>query len=240
MKTALLYLDDPYQKSMQATVIDVIPESAAIWRLVLDQTVFYPKGGGQPTDQGVLEFADGIKGEVQQVLLKDGQVQHFVKMSREPIAGERVTGTIDWNRRFHHMRLHSAGHVIDFAMYLLGYSPNKLQPLKGDHGKKPYIVYGGKLDKEIREELQQKVDELIAKQINFSWSFQPLDVLKSVAIYLQPNLPIHKPLRALSLEGVGSVADGGTIVSNTREVGSVTIGAVKLEGNDTHVLYQVS
>ena len=52
MKTKPTYLDDPYVKEMTAQVIDVIQEREGVWRLILDQTVFYPMGGGQPTDQG--------------------------------------------------------------------------------------------------------------------------------------------------------------------------------------------
>ena len=64
MKTKPLYLEDPYLKEVEATILDVIPDRAGVWRVILDQTVFYPMGGGQPTDQGLFVFSDGAKGEV--------------------------------------------------------------------------------------------------------------------------------------------------------------------------------
>ena len=69
MKTEPIYLDDPYRKEMVGRIIDVIPEKEGVWRLILDKTVFYPMGGGQPTDQGTFLFPDGSQGEVYQVLL---------------------------------------------------------------------------------------------------------------------------------------------------------------------------
>lgn len=113
------------------------------------------------------------------------------------------------------MKTHSSGHVVDFAMYLLGYSPKTLLPMKGDHGKKPYIVYQGVLGKDIQQELETKANELVAKSMNLSTAVVPLEELQKDAIYLQPGLPTNKPLHKLTLEGVGSVADGGTQVKNT-------------------------
>lgn len=197
-------------------------------------------GGGQPTDQGKIAFANGNVADVYQVLLKDGEINHYVKMQTAPIVGQKISGTIDWDRRYKHMKIHSGGHIVDFSMYLLGYSPGLLRPLKGDHGKKPFVLYAGVLDKEIKEELQKKVDELTVSPYKFSWSFQPVEILEKEALYLQPGLPKNKPLRALKLEGVGTVADGGTIVASTQEVGKVTIVSVESSGTETTIKYQVA
>jgi alanyl-tRNA synthetase len=239
MKTKALYLHDPYQKQVEAEVIEVIPEAAGVWRVVLDQTVFYPMGGGQPTDQGTLSFASGHKGEVYQVLLKDGEIHHYVRMERAPEVGEKLVGEIDWERRYKNMKVHAAGHVIDFAMHILGYSPVVLKPIKGDHGKKPYIVYQGHLDGDIKLDLEEVSNSLVREEKRFTWSFESLEALQKRAIYLQPGLPTNKPLRSLHLEGVGAVADGGTIVANTREVGPISILSIDTVDGHTHVKYQV-
>ncbi len=239
MKTKPIYLDDPYKREMVAHIIDVIPEKEGVWRLILDETVFYPMGGGQPTDQGKFIFPDGLQGDVYQVLLKEGEINHYVKTSFCPMIGIEVKGSIDWERRYKNMRVHSAGHVIDFSMHLLGYSPSPLHPIKGDHGKKPFVLYQGVIEKEIKEELQRKCDELIANDIRFSWNFELLENIEKEAIYLQPGLPKNKPLRALKLEGVGIVADGGTIVASTREVGNVSITDIEIAEGNTCIKYQV-
>jgi alanyl-tRNA synthetase len=131
MKTVPVYLEDPYHKAMQATILDVLPEKEGVFKLILDKTIFYPMGGGQPTDQGYIIFPDGRKNEVYQVLLKDDEINHYVKTTIVPASGELIEGVIDWDRRYKNMRVHSGGHVIDFAMYLLGYSPKLLHPWKG-------------------------------------------------------------------------------------------------------------
>lgn len=239
VKTKPIYLDNPYLKEMKAQVIDANQESEGVWRFILDETVFYPMGGGQPTDQGQIIFSDGSAFEVYQVLLKEGEINHYVKISSPVFPGTEIRGIIDWERRYKNMRVHSAGHVIDFSMYLLGYSPNPLHPLKGDHGKKPFVLYQGVIENDIKNELQKKVDELIAKDINFSWNFDLLENIEKEAIYLQPGLPKNKPLRSLKLDGVGIVADGGTIVTSTKEVGNVLITNIEKADGNTCIKYQV-
>lgn len=246
MKTEPLYLTDPYLKEMNATVVEVVPEGEEQFRIILDQTVFYPMGGGQPTDQGHLIFENGISLEVFQVMLKDGEIWHYVKSKYEPVLNSKVKGTIDWDRRLKHMQIHTGGHILDFAMYLLGYSPDKLKPYKGDHGKKPYVQYLGKLETigksevELQNELQNKINELISKNLSFTWEFKPLEELQKEAIYLQPGLPTNKPLRMLKLDTVGAVADGGTILKSTSEVGGIEITKVEEITEYTVVHYQIS
>lgn len=238
MKTQQVYLEDSYLKEMDAQILEVQPEGDKRWRLLLDKTVFYPMGGGQPTDQGQLS-SDSWLAKVYQVMMKDGEIWHYVECDQTPTVGQSLHGTINWDRRYLNMRLHSAGHVVDFAMYLLGYSPKQLQPLKGDHGKKACIVYGGTLGKDIKQELENKSNELVEKDLEFSCQFVPLVELEKDAIYLQPGLPTNKPLRKLTLVGVGSVADGGTQVKKTKEVGRVMISTINEQDGNTIVSYNL-
>jgi len=238
MKTKPLYLENSYLKSMRAVVLDVTPESSGKWRVVLSETVFYPKGGGQPADQGIL-FAKGWEGKVYQVLVVDGEIIHYIESSQEPKVGLEVEGQIDWDRRYRYMRLHSAGHVIDFALFLLGYSPRKLMPIKADHGKQPTIWYQGVAEEDFREELEQKANDLVAENLAFTTAFASYDELKENAIYLQPNLPTNKPLRMLMLENVGCVADGGTQVHHTEEVGPIKILPIEVKEGNTLIRYEL-
>lgn len=239
MQTKLLYLEDSYLKEMAAKVLEVKEESPGQWRVILDQTVFYPIGGGQPTDQGKITSGNWL-GDVYLVMMKDGEVWHYIKAQSPPTVGSQVKGIINWDRRYKNMRVHSAGHVIDFALYMLGYSPQKLLPQKGDHGKKPFIMYQGTLDKDIKQELENKSNELVEKNLKFSTVFQPFEDLKKEAIYLQPGLPTNKPLRTLRLETVGGVADGGTQVATTKEIGRITIAEINSSEGNTIIRYAVA
>ncbi len=238
MKTQQLYLDDSYLKETDAIILEVLPEGANRFRLLLDKTVFYPMGGGQPTDQGKLT-AENWTAEVYQVMMKDGEIWHYINTQTAPAAGTTVHAAINWDRRYKNMRVHSAGHIVDFAMFLLGYSPKTLLPFKGDHGKKPYIAYQGTVAEDIRQKLEDKANELVQKDLKFSWLFQPLEELQKEAIYLQPGLPANKPLRTLRLDTVGAVADGGTQVHSTSEVGKITIPSVNASDNITTVIYNI-
>jgi len=238
MKTQTLYLSDPYLKTFeQAKIVDIITiENQKA--LVLDKTIFYPMGGGQATDQGFLYSTNNHKAEVYQVQVKDGEILHFIKSTDTFLLNEFVRLEINWDRRYKNMKLHSAGHIIDFAIFLMGYSPNTLKPLKAEHNKDPHIMYEGYLDEDIKDKLQEKVNILISQAVDFKWEFVEFDTLKSKAIYLQPNLPTNKPLRMLELVGVGSVADGGTIVKNTSEVNSIQITAIERIEDNTIVKYK--
>lgn len=238
MKTKLLYLDDSYQKEMDATILEATEDPQGRIVLVLDQTVFYPIGGGQASDQGKLT-GKNWEGKVIEIVIKDGEVRHFVKAKSVPKVGDKVHGELDWDRRYKLMKIHSGGHIVDFAMHLLGYSPEPLMPYKGDHGKKAFIQYMGTLKKDIRKELEDKANELVEKNLSITWKFVPLDELKKDAIYIQPGLPTNKPLREITLEGVGSVADGGTQVKKTGEIGKIEVLAVEQETDTTKINYRV-
>jgi alanyl-tRNA synthetase len=238
MKTQQVYLDDSYQKEVEVQILETQPEGEERYRVILDKTVFYPMGGGQATDQGKLE-GENFSGEVYQVMYKDGEIWHFIKSQTPLTMSMKVKGIINWDRRYKNMKLHSAGHIVDFAMYLLGYSPSKLTPIKADHDKNPHIVYKGVIDEDIKQKLQDKTNELVSKNLEFSWYFQPLEELQKEAIYLQPNLPTNKPLRTLKLEGVGAVADGGTQVKNTGEVGQININSIEQQDGLAIVKYSV-
>lgn len=79
--TMPLYLEDAYLKEMEATIIEVTKESDNPWQIVLDKTIFYPRGGGQSTDQGFL-FIEGWKVKVSQALLKEDKIIHYVEDRR--------------------------------------------------------------------------------------------------------------------------------------------------------------
>lgn len=238
MKTKQIYLDDSYLKEMDAEVLEIKTEPDGSNRLLLDQTVFYPMGGGQPTDQGQLK-TDSDTWEVYMVMNKDGEIWHYIKSENPPKVGDKVHGIINWDRRYKNMRVHSAGHILDFAIFTLGYAPTPLMPSKGDHGKKAFIEYSGIVNEDIKHKIEDKANKLIRKDLKFSWLFQPLAELEKEAIYLLPGLPTNKPLRTLRLETIGAVADGGTQVHSTNEVGEIKIDSVEIKDNNTVINYSL-
>lgn len=120
METQKLYYQDPYLREFPATVLSC--ESAGeAWKVVLDQTAFYPEGGGQPADHGVLKTAGG-EIAVTGVHEKNGAVVHTCAAPAEP--GTVVTGVLDWARRFDHMQQHSGEHILSGILCRLYHCDN--------------------------------------------------------------------------------------------------------------------
>ena len=99
-----LYYESPYIKEFEATVLSC-EKGKNGYLVTLDQTAFYPEGGGQPADHG---FLAGIR--VTDVHEKDGRIVHYTEGPLEP--GSRAAGQIDWERRFLHMQQHSGEHLV--------------------------------------------------------------------------------------------------------------------------------
>ncbi len=237
METEPIYLTEPYEKEMSSQVKEVLPEGNGRWRLRLGRTVFYPMGGGQPTDQGRLEW-EGGQAKVYQVMLKEGDIWHYIESVTPPEVATEVKGEIDWARRFQNMRMHTAGHLIDYALYRLGVVPSPLAPTKADHGKKAFVQYAGIVTPALEvAQVEAETNRLVDENLRFNWEFVSLEQLEADAIYLQPGLPTGKPLRKLSLETLGSVADGGTILRQSQEVGTVKISRIEERDNTATLIW---
>lgn len=110
IQTKRLYFDDPYQNDFEAKILDrrTHQEKPA---LILDQTCFYPEGGGQPADRGTLS---GVT--VLHVLEQDGEILHILE---DEIPGDTVKGVIDWDTRLDHMQQHTGQHVLSQCFHRL-------------------------------------------------------------------------------------------------------------------------
>ena len=120
METQKLYYDDPFLREFPAEVLSCEPAGDA-WKVILDQTAFYPEGGGQPADHGVLKTPKG-EVPVTDVHERDGAVVHTCAAPVEP--GAVVTGVLDWTRRFDHMQQHSGEHIISGILCRLYHCDN--------------------------------------------------------------------------------------------------------------------
>ncbi len=120
METQKLYYEDSFLREFPATVLSC-EAAGEVWKVVLDQTAFYPEGGGQPADHGVLRTPAGVV-HVTDVHEKKGAVVHTCSAPVEP--GTVVTGVLDWARRFDHMQQHSGEHIISGVLCRLYHCDN--------------------------------------------------------------------------------------------------------------------
>ena len=152
METKLLYLEDFTRLECDAKIVERSQENGKEI-LILDATVFYPQGGGQPYDTGVIESASG-RFLVEEVRFMDGAVRHIGHFEwGELVIGDTVQCHVDAERRLLHSRIHSAGHLVDLAVAELGLP---WTPGKGYHFPQgPYVEYAGNLNEVTRAKRNQ-------------------------------------------------------------------------------------
>ncbi len=232
MITRLLCLKDSYLQECDATVISVKDGKYVI----LDQTIFYPKGGGQPYDIGQMVKGDEIF-KVVYVGKFSGEISHEVDHSGLG-EGDRVHCILDWDRRYKLMRSHTAAHV--FAALLCNdtgalVTGNQLEEekIRFDFSLKEY-------NPEIAGTYLAKSNELFKKSIPVKWYELPIkEALKipgviKMAEALPPNIP---KLRIVEIVGVDKQADGGTHVKNLKEVGQIRLLKTQNKGKYNRRVY---
>lgn len=237
--TELLYLTDMHLLHDKAIVVAVeaLPDNRH--SIILDRTILYPQGGGQPYDMGTIT-ADGALFKVSEVRFLEGIVYHKGTFEAGMLTvGQPVKLQVDGERRLFMSRLHSAGHLIDFALQQLGID---LVPAKAYHFPDgPYVEYEGSIAEEQREELknriQQVVDKMVADNIPVTTKLMEKDALAHVCKYIPDTIPTGKPTRVMLLEGVAGIPCGGMHVKTTKAIARMTITAVKGKKGNTRISY---
>jgi len=216
--TRALYLEDSYLKECDATVVKVTDGRY----IVLDQTIFYPRGGGQPHDTGKI-MREGEVFNVIYVTKIDGEISHEV--DREGLrVGDKVRCVIDWDRRYRLMRSHTASHV--FASLVCNETGALVTGNQIEEDKVRFDFSLERLDREIIIKCMEKANELFKRDIEVKWYELPREeALKipgvvKMAEAFPPNIPM---LRIVEVVGVDKQADGGTHVRNLREVGQIRL-----------------
>ena len=213
-ETRKLYYEDVYQKEFTAEVLEC-RETDRGYEVVLDQTVFYPEGGGQPCDLGIL---NGIS--VVDVQEKGSEIVHYTEKPLE--TGSKVTGKIDWARRFDLMQQHSGEHIVSGLVHE-AYGYNNV----GFHMSSDVITvdFSGILTEtqlaEIEAETNQKIWENTPVEI-FYPSKEELEKLS-----YRSKKELTGQVRLVRFPGSDLCACCGTHVTHTGEIGAVKILSVE-------------
>ena len=223
MATDLVFLRDAYLRELDATVVEVRDNA-----VVLDRTIFYPTGGGQPHDTGVID------GQLVVDVRKDGDVvvHTLIDGATVPAVGSTVQCHVDWERRHKLMRTHTAMHVLCGVIWNEWHVPvtgGNMEPLTArmDFEFNP-------LPDDFAARVEQLVNEAIARDHSIEVSFLPRDtaVMDEDLIRTKVSLipETVKEIRVVDIVGLDKQADGGTHVASTREVGTFRVTKVENKG----------
>ncbi len=224
--TELLYQRDAYESEFDAEVVTVSDDGGVI----LDRTCFYPGGGGQPHDTGLLSFGDWQASVVRVSRGPDG-VLHSVE-GEPPSVGSRVHGTLDWDRRYALMRTHTALHILcgvvwrDYGAQVTG---GNMEPGKGRLDFE-FESLNTALVGEIEEKLNIEVAAARDIRVDIlprAKAFEIPDLIRTKINLLPEQI---QEVRVVEIVGLDLQADGGTHVANTREVGALRIVSHKSKG----------
>lgn len=216
--TELLCQSDAYLKEFDATVGAVNGDSVA-----LDRTAFYPRGGGQPSDIGVLR-AGADEYRVLEVRKQSGGVWH--KLDRAGLAdGAHVHGAIDWDRRYKLMRTHTALHILcgvifrDCGVSVTGGDMEPLAARMDFELEQMSATFAQEVEEKVNAEIAA-AREIRVKILPREEAFQIPDLIRTKVNLLPPDI---QQVRVVEIVGLDLQADGGTHVANTREVGRVKV-----------------
>ena len=227
--TKLLYQTDAYLKEFSSVITSV---DAATRVVVLDQSAFYPGGGGQPCDFGTLEVA-GVTYPVEKVKKQGDDVLHFLGGTEPlPAPNSAANGTLDWVRRHQLMRTHTALHILCgtvFRDYGAKVTGGDMDPLKGRMDFE-FENMRGELVKAIETATNLEIQQGREIRVNIlprDEAFQIPDLIRTKINLLPEGI---MQVRTVEIVGLDLQADGGTHVMNTSEVGKIKVVDYKSKG----------
>ncbi len=228
--TEKLFLKDMYLKEFDAVVTGVKENE-----ITLDRTAFYATGGGQPNDTGMLRTSAGSEIRVTNVRKENDEVIHTVEDGHDLSTGTEVHGIIDWDRRYSHMRFHSAIHVMDGIV-------------TKRHGDKGLLTGGqiyedrARIDLDMQDFSRELVEQILEECNNFTSEGHRIyqkEISREEALSME-NLARTEPgrqlinsldtVRLIVIEELDEQADGGTHVADSREIGRMVLQKVESKG----------
>jgi len=231
--TERLFYTDPFQREFSARVI-ARREMAGQPAVALDCTAFYPTGGGQPHDTGSLlpvtrTFAAAVV-SVTDVVAEDGLIWHILSA---PLAGDEITGALDWPRRFDHMQQHTGQHVLSQAFIVtcdaetvgfhLGAASSTIDLNRSD------------LDADALVRVEAAANAIVEAARVVSPTFVTPEALAGIPLRKPPK--VTEDIRIVEVAGFDWSACGGTHVANTSQVGLIKITATERRGGELRVSF---
>ncbi|KAE8386984.1 Threonyl/alanyl tRNA synthetase [Aspergillus alliaceus] len=260
--TELVYLNDASLRELTTTILSCQPISqlaenerslaktldAKSFALITRQTVFYPQGGGQPSDTGVITLAGTNQGSAFKVMLVrktlNGTVLHLGEFTDQPsfTHGQLVSQSIDYAKRDYHSRLHTAGHIIGLAMRLLSSVLGEKKKVKANHAPgQACMEFEGLLYNEHKSVIEEKVNELVNMKLPVTTEWWDEDRIQQADLNMVEGLQLGKNGQArIALIGdIDANPCGGTHVEHTGLTGFITIRKIARQKGISKLSYEV-
>lgn len=232
----LLYQTDSYLQTFSATVTGIDAENHSVQ---LDQTAFYPGGGGQPADRGELVAGDQIF-PVQRARKMEGQIAHIIDPNHPlPPIGSQLQGQLDWQRRYQLMRTHTAMHIlcgVIFRDYGASVTGGDMDPLVGRMDFEFETMH-----KDLVTAIEQSINKEVADSrfvrtaiLPRQEAFQIPDLIRTKVNLLPEGI---QEVRIVEIVGLDLQVDGGTHVKNTQEVRRIRVTDYKSKGKINKRIY---
>jgi misacylated tRNA(Ala) deacylase len=221
---------DAYARQTDATVVEVDPDTNAI---LLDRTVFYPGGGGQPADTGTLLSDFGGPWKVSGAKKRSDDIWHTIEVAAAlPSIGTRVSAELDWERRHALMRTHSALHVLCGVVWRdhhASVTGGNMDPLAGRMDFEFETMSG-----ELVGDIEQRVNQEIAADREIRVAILPREEAFAIPDLIRTKINLLpegiSEVRTIEIVGLDLQADGGTHVARTSEIGRVRVTGYESKG----------
>ncbi|MFO7777680.1 MAG: alanyl-tRNA editing protein [Nitriliruptoraceae bacterium] len=225
--TDRLYSTDQYARTADATIVDIDPADG---RVLLDRTVFYPGGGGQPHDLGELVLGED-RLTVTRVAEDDRGVWHWLQGGL-PGTGTAVRAEVDWERRYRLMRTHTAMHALCGVVWERFRSPVTGGNMEPGVGRLDFELPDW--DPEDKAPLETELNAQLVAARPVEIAFLPREVADQDPSLIRTKVSLLPAslteVRVVDIVGLDRQADGGTHVASTTEVGRVRIAKVESKG----------
>lgn len=242
MPTRKLYYEDAYLKHFEATITEIIDDD----KLLLDQTAFYPGGGGQPPDTGFLQVNNAKIAVTTAGYHGNEDIAHVLDLAtvgsdaKNVIeSGIKVEGSIDWNRRFSFMRYHTALHILSAVMVEHFNAPATGGQMYENRARMDFKI--AKLDAETVKRIETLVNKETRKKAPVKTYFISREELEQRPELIRTEENIIPPhvtsIRVVEIEGIDVQADGGLHVKNTKELEEIRIVKRENRGKGHKRLY---
>lgn len=230
MPTERLYWNDAYLRQFEARVV-AFTEYAGKPAVTLDATAFYPEGGGQPADRGTLGGVSVI--DVQE---RAGEIYHVLGLGEAPLAAEltpggRVSGEIDWQRRFDYMQQHSGQHILSGGFWRLCQGETVSWHLGEEYTSVDIQV--PTLSPEQAAEVEYAANEILWNDIGIEAHIYAPDQVAALGLRRGPK--VESDIRIVSIGDWDAIGCGGTHVLSAGRVGGIGIRRWETRGNVTRV-----